>query len=42
MPAASSFGRSPTTQFGAIIIGVTKLLDDRPDARLWRDVTVAL
>ena len=29
-------------EFGAIIRGVVRLLDDRPDAEHWRDLTVAL
>jgi predicted nuclease of predicted toxin-antitoxin system len=29
-------------EFGAIIRGVARLLDDRPDAKQWVDVTVAL
>ncbi len=29
-------------EFGAIIRGVARLLDDRPDADQWRDLTVAL
>lgn len=28
--------------FGAIIRGVTRLLDDRPDPKQWRDLSVAL
>jgi hypothetical protein len=30
------------SEFGAIIRGVTRLLDDRPDPKQWRDVTAAL
>jgi hypothetical protein len=29
-------------EFGAIIRGVTGLLEDRPDPKQWRDLTVAL
>lgn len=29
-------------EFGGIVTGVTRLLRDRPDAKTWRDVTVAL
>ncbi len=29
-------------EFGAIIRGVARLLDDRPGAEQWRDLTVAL
>ena len=29
-------------QFGAIIGGVTRLLEDRPQPKQWRDLTVAL
>ena len=29
-------------QFGAIIRGVSRLLDDRPDAKQWSDLTIAL
>lgn len=30
------------SEFGAIIRGVTRLLDDRPAPKQWRDVTAAL
>lgn len=29
-------------EFGAIIRGIARLLDDRPHAKQWRDLTVAL
>mgnify|MGYP000064713499 CR=1 FL=1 len=29
-------------QFGAVVRGVSRLLDDRPDAKQWYDLTIAL